>query len=272
MVQRTAFILVAAFWVLMNVLLWRAEYGSQNAAGSEVPIEAVWKKVLGAADISALEVRHHGRRIGFCRWGVAVNEAPSAAGPATDENGPEGMVRNVTGYRIEFSGNLVFGELPNRWRFDLNAGFSTNQTWRDFNGRLTSRPGTWEIHATAADRMVWLNLADGTDQFERTFTFAELSDPQALLSEFADPVTGALLSAGGLPMNASGMQSLRNGLKYEARLDSMKIGRTPVRVYRCQARLLDRYQIVVFVSRAGEILRVELPDDLVLVNDQLGSY
>ena len=35
------------------------------------------------------------------------------------------------------------------------------------------------------------------------------------------------------------------------------------------ARLLDRYPIVIFVSRVGEILRVELPDNLVLVNEGL---
>jgi hypothetical protein len=44
-----------------------------------------------------------------------------------------------------------------------------------------------------------------------------------------------------------------------------------VRVYRLQARLLDRYQIVVVVSRVGEILRVELPNGLLLVNEALST-
>jgi hypothetical protein len=34
---------------------------------------------------------------------------------------------------------------------------------------------------------------------------------------------------------------------------------------------LDRFNIVVFVSRAGEILRVELPEGITLANDQLGG-
>jgi hypothetical protein len=38
-----------------------------------------------------------------------------------------------------------------------------------------------------------------------------------------------------------------------------------------QARLLDRYSMVIFVSRAGEFLRVELPDGITMANDQLGG-
>src|SRR5262245_35838848 len=104
MVQRVTFILVAAFWVLMNVLLWRAEFGGKNSAGGEVPLRTVWKKMLNAADVSALEIRHHGRRIGFCRWGASVVEATKPSGQAADENGPEGMVHNIAGYQVDFGG------------------------------------------------------------------------------------------------------------------------------------------------------------------------
>jgi len=42
-----------------------------------------------------------------------------------------------------------------------------------------------------------------------------------------------------------------------------------VRAYRLQTRLLDRFQALIFVSSVGEILRIELPDEIILVNDQL---
>jgi hypothetical protein len=45
-----------------------------------------------------------------------------------------------------------------------------------------------------------------------------------------------------------------------------------VRVYHLQARLFDRYHIKVTVSRVGEILRVDLPDDWVLVNEALVQW
>jgi len=42
-----------------------------------------------------------------------------------------------------------------------------------------------------------------------------------------------------------------------------------VQVYRLHTRLLDRYEINIMVSRAGEILRVDLPGDYRVVNDRL---
>lgn len=42
-----------------------------------------------------------------------------------------------------------------------------------------------------------------------------------------------------------------------------------MRVFRLQAHLFDRYQAVVTVSRSGEIMRVELPNGIQLVNDAL---
>jgi hypothetical protein len=39
-----------------------------------------------------------------------------------------------------------------------------------------------------------------------------------------------------------------------------------------EASAADRYSAVLFVSRVGEILRMELPDGLVLVNDQLAGF
>jgi len=35
--------------------------------------------------------------------------------------------------------------------------------------------------------------------------------------------------------------------------------------------VLDKYRAVVIVSRVGEILRVELPGDVVLVNEAIAS-
>ena len=51
----------------------------------------------------------------------------------------------------------------------------------------------------------------------------------------------------------------------------MRIGRTAVQVYRVRTRVLDRYEVCAIVSRAGEILRVELPGQVILVNDRLAA-
>jgi hypothetical protein len=73
-------------------------------------------------------------------------------------------------------------------------------------------------------------------------------------------------------LTAPDRSSLALAVKWEARYDTLKIGQEPVRVYRVETRLLDRYPIKVFISRAGEILRVELPDGIVLMHDQLAIF
>ena len=66
--------------------------------------------------------------------------------------------------------------------------------------------------------------------------------------------------------------TLALGLAWEARSDWFKLGHSRLRVYRVEARLLDKYRATVVLSRVGEILRVELPDDLVLVNEALANF
>jgi hypothetical protein len=39
-----------------------------------------------------------------------------------------------------------------------------------------------------------------------------------------------------------------------------------------QTAWLEKYKAVMFVSRVGELLRIELPDEIALVNDQLSGF
>lgn len=57
--------------------------------------------------------------------------------------------------------------------------------------------------------------------------------------------------------------------KWVAANDRVKIGNNWVRAYRLETRLFDRFKAVLFVSPVGELLRVELPDEITLVNDAL---
>ena len=77
MIPRVAFILVVAFWVAMNALLWRAEYGSRDN-GVPVPLELVCRKILTAPDASSLSVYQDGERMGFAEFstGVEQDESP----------------------------------------------------------------------------------------------------------------------------------------------------------------------------------------------------
>lgn len=269
MIQRGALILVALFWVAMNVLLWRAEYSARGQTGSPVPPKLVWRKILTAPDSSSLGVFHHGKKIGFCHWSTSVGEELNKV----DDSADEGRVSKVAGYRLQLEGNLSVPDTGTRARFDGNLGLQSDESWQDLALRLNLKPALWEIRSVAAEKTVRLKIEEGEMTFQRSFKFRDLQTPGPLLEEFAGP--GGLAMLGGLSfVDGFGLpaaQAWTFSPKWEARQDSVKIGHSLVRSYRLRTRLLGKYEIVIFASRVGEILRVELPDEVVLVNDQLGT-
>ncbi len=81
MLYRAALLSVTLFWLLMNVLLWRAEYGQRDAARTPVPVAVVWHKMLTAPDTSSLTILHHGKKFGFCHWMTSITgHQPTLAG------------------------------------------------------------------------------------------------------------------------------------------------------------------------------------------------
>jgi hypothetical protein len=267
MVARIAFGLIALFWVTMNVLLWRAEFGSRGGAGSAVPVEVIWRKILTAPDSSSLSVWQGGKRIGFCHIVTSVGEEFAKL----DEAPPEGMVETVKNYVIKFDGNLTFPENNLRLRFDLMMRLSTNRTWQEFELRLTSRPVVWEFRALAAEQVLRLHAEDGETSMDRSFRFADLQNPQKLLGEFGGGLALPFFGAFGLPGTTQSNVPVSLGLRWEGTMDTVRMGHEPVRLYRLRTRLLERYEISIWVSRAGEILRAELPQNIVLLHDQLGG-
>jgi hypothetical protein len=273
MIQRFVFVCLFVFWATMNVLLWRAEFGNRPEGGTQLPASIVWQKMLTAPDNSSLEIYHRGQRLGTCRWAANVGEESKTGVVSSEE--PEGLVERLTGYTVDFDGNVMIPDIRGNTRFFFRASFDTNHLWKDMNFRFTSRPITLVLGASAAERQLTFRLDDEEEgMMTRTFRFEDLRNPRKILEELAGPLplglmTLALAGGGTNDLMAS---TLALGLDWEARNDSLTIGRTPVRIYRLQARLLDRFRVVVYVSRAGEVLRVELPDDLVLTNYALTTF
>ena len=100
-------------------------------------------------------------------------------------------------------------------------------------------------------------------------TFADLRNPEKMLRELGVSALPAVLATLGLPLPQARPSSVALGLKWDARNDRLKVGNNFIRVYRLEASLFDRYKAVLFVSPVGEILRVELPDEIVMTNDAL---
>src|SRR6266850_2425896 len=98
MLNRVTFVLVTGFFVTMNVLLWRSEFGGHHQFGGAIPAEAVWEKIVTAPDNSLLTIRHHGKKVGNCHWLPSVGQERFTGKIMSDEVPPEGMIERPSGY------------------------------------------------------------------------------------------------------------------------------------------------------------------------------
>jgi hypothetical protein len=270
MIRIVSFAFIGLFWVLMSALLWRSEFGSGSKVAAMVPPDSVWEKVLTAPDDSSLSINIGGKKVGYLRIRPRVNESEIDTKVA-NPNEIEGIVRKVLEYNFQIEGSLVAQIIGRSVRFDSEFVFDPAFAWQRFRAEAIIRPNRWEIKSNAADREVWLQSTDGHTEWIHSFPFDDLLNPQRLLSQVESPVLATLLpqvlSAANSTNNAT--PSVAPGLKWETRMEWLRIGRSRVRIYRAEAKLLDQYRIIVLVSRVGEILRIELPGEIRLINEVL---
>jgi hypothetical protein len=113
-------------------------------------------------------------------------------------------------------------------------------------------------------------MEEGRRHVEQRFQTRDLSSVGALLGPLAAflpaPGTAGGPGSGGLPT-----EWLARNLQWTAAQDWMKVGRSRVRIYKVTGRFGGSLEAVAYVSRAGEILKVQLPDNLQLVSDALAG-
>ena len=272
MLSRIALLVITVFWVTMNYLLWRSEFGRGNHEGSSVPAAVVWKKILSAPDSSNLEIRHHGKKIGDCTLSSKISEDLSAGKlDATELPAPDAKTK-ASSYRIHLGGSVALESAASRLRFDGYLKMNTNQTWQDFSVRVTLRPNVWELRAVASEQAIHLRSDDDQGKSERIVKLADLQNPEAILRELDMPPSLKFLGLSGLlAPGGEGKAPMSLGLIWEAHDDWFEVGHTSVRAYRLKAKFFDRFGMVIVVNRVGEVLRVELPDEWVLASDPLSS-
>jgi hypothetical protein len=178
------------------------------------------------------------------------------------------MVEEPTSYRLDFDGSFSLDALT-RVRFFCGLTLDTNQDWQVFSVKFTVKPESWEVRASAPQRTLRFITEDDEGHKEQSFSFDDLQDPEKLARAIGGPALPGTLAALGIPLKQARPSSVALGLKWEARNDWIRVGRNPIRVYRLEARFFDRYKAVLLVSPVGEILRMELPDEIVLTNEAL---
>jgi hypothetical protein len=265
--SRAVFILVTGFWLTMNVLLWQTEFGSRKN-NATVPVELVWDKILTAADDSSLTVFHNEKLVGACHVQTQVGEEWAQV---SDENIPSGRPEKRRGYRLRVDGSAILAEVTNRLRFDGDLKLNRNHEWQDVNLRVAMRPLTWEIHSLAAEQNIRVKILGAEAPIEIVLRFSDLHNPAALTYKLLGSSAGDLAAEAGLATVAGNAPQMALGVKWDAHEDSIRIGGMAVQVYRLHTRLMDRYEINIIVSRAGEILRADLPGGYRLINDRLSA-
>src|SRR5690606_24666778 len=132
---------------------------TEKTTGSAVSAEIVLDKILTAPDTSALEIYHHGKKIGFCRWTAEVG-VENGQKKLIDEFQPEGMLGAPLDYTLHLEGNITPEDSTNRIRFELTFKISTNRNWQEFSFRAHSRPDYWELYADALEQTVGFTIDD----------------------------------------------------------------------------------------------------------------
>lgn len=257
---------LGVFWAIMSFLLWRSEYGHADFSGTQLPPEMVWRMILTSPDSSSLAVVYRGKRIGFCHLITSVAEQLHASSPT---NLPEGLVRNIRGYQLDLSGSIDIPGDSRRFRFDGQMSLSENQAWEDFSVQLVARPLTLQADSTRSEKVIHLKIEGPDHSFKRELRLEQFQQPETVLTELFGQA--APLIAGLLPFRMPESQSIpfQENLRWQASTDRITIGRATAQIYRLELKPLENYTISLLVSRAGEILRVELPKDLTLINEAL---
>ena len=253
---RLTFLAVAAFWVTMNVLLWRAEYGSLGG-DTPVPFELVWRKILTAPDASSLSVYQNRERMGYCEFSTSVGQQMATLDE--DKPPPEGFAARA-GYQVHLAGNVALGDFTNRLKFDGRVLFKTVRDWQEFHFKITSRLAVVELNSQASNhQVVHVKISSDGGVMERDLAFADLQNPDALVRAFAGNFADALLGMMDLP----GLPAAGDAQKivWDARRTRIKIGTELVPVYRLTTTALG-HEITVDVSTLGEVLRVNLPGEI----------
>ena len=255
MTSRLTFLAIAAFWLTMNGLLWRSEFGV-HGGDTPVPVALVWQKILTAPDASSLSVYQNSDRMGYCEFSTSVGQEMSTVD--ADKPPPEGLVKRA-GYQIHLAGNVSFGDFTNRLKFDGHVLFSKTRQWRELNLRISSRLAIVEIHSFATNQTVHLKITSDGTALERDLAFADLQNPNALMRAAMGNFADTLLGAMDLPDLAT--ISATQKLEWTATRTRVKIGTEAVPVYRLETGALG-YNVTVDVSTLGEVLRVDLPGNI----------
>ena len=278
--NRLWLVLAGCFWVGMNVLLWRSEYGG-GSTGTPLPVSNVISKVLETPDPSELEIYYQNERVGNCRWMVSQLSGSEEEPEPEDEVDLEaaemsGLIKNIKSFAINLDGHLQWQREARRVRYMLNVILTPDWKWKTLDAKVCFRDQWFHVHSRQAEGTVAFEFEQGPAKWESEITFEQLKHPETLLEQWlpenpllvglAAPLQAQVKAfAGDGSDSVAGLPSLENNWK--AYSDWLTIAHSRMRVYRMEHALEDKPNISVTINRAGEILTVTLPQRILIKNE-----
>ena len=261
MIARLTFLAIAVFWVTMNILLWHFEYGARGG-DTEVPFQLVWHKILTAPDASSLSVYQDEDRMGYCEFSTSVGQQMATL---DEDKPPPENFGTRSGYQIHVAGNVALGDFTNRMKFDGKVQFDIHHQWQELSFRISTHTAIVDIYSMATNKTVHFKINSDGIVTTRDLTFDQLANPSAIVRTFAGNFADMLFNVVDLPPFAP--DAATQPIVWDARRTRVKMGTESVPVYRVEGSALG-YSIVMDVSTLGEILRVQLPGDIVARIDE----
>lgn len=278
--NRVWLILAGCFWVGMNVLLWRSEYGG-GSTGTPLPVDNVVSKILETPDPSELEIYYQNERVGSCRWMVTQLSGAEQEPDSTDEVDLEaaemsGLIRKIKFFAINLDGHLQWQEQARRLRYMLNVTLTPDWKWTTLDAKVGFRDQWFHVHSKQAEGTLELEFEQGASKWESEITFEQLKNPDVLLSQWMsdNPILVGLaapllaqLRAIVTTGNNSQIPFQTWSKHWKAYSDWLTIAHSRMRVYRLEHALADRANISITINRAGEILKAAFPQRIVIKNE-----
>ncbi len=269
MVGRITAVVVVAFWTVMMAALVRMEYLGE-LGGTEVPAELVLRKVFSQESPARLNVLHEGQVIGFCK--VDVERPPATA--LTEAAAAGDALLAGPGYQVHTELTLALANfgIPSRLRIIGHTQFSPTFEVEAFKINTTIGDGRVEVRGQSATQKLTVDFSIGEYRDHREFDYQQLraAGLQSILGMAGLANMGLLGGTGMEALPPSVTSGAASGKKITSvRTSRLRIAGEAEETYLIETRLDESMWARIWISKQGEVLKVDTSMRVTLLADTL---